>query len=246
MARGPAAPSPRPGVLAGARTDRLPRLVGAVLAAFVAVELLLLGLGLLITRALDGTGLHEEERAATSAILEFRTPLGDRVSALGSVAGATPTVIALTAAGCLLLMRRGHGPRLPSFLALAVTGQTLLFLLAAAVVDRERPDVPQLDVAPPTSSFPSGHTAATVALGFGLALGMARTHPRHRFLAATWVVAGAYAGFVLLSRLYRGMHWPTDVLASVLYTVIWLFLLRTILLPPGTPESLRSRHETRG
>ena len=240
MARVPAAPSPRTGVLAGARTNRLSRLVGAVLAAFVAVELLLLGLGLLIARVLDGTGLQDGEQAAMSAILEFRTPVGDRVSAMGSVAGATPTVIALTAAGCLLLMRRGHGPRLPSFLAVAVAGQTLLFLLAAAVVDRERPDVPQLDVAPPTSSFPSGHTAATVALGFGLALGMARTHPRHRLLTATWVVAAAYAGFVLLSRLYRGMHWPTDVVASVLYTVIWLFLLRTILLPPGAAESLRS------
>jgi undecaprenyl-diphosphatase len=41
---------------------------------------------------------------------------------------------------------------------------------------------------------------------------------------------------VLLSRLYRGMHWPTDVAASVVYTVIWLLLLRGILLPPDVAK----------
>jgi membrane-associated phospholipid phosphatase len=36
---------------------------------------------------------------------------------------------------------------------------------------------------------------------------------------------------VLVSRLYRGMHWPSDVAASVVFTVTWLLLLRGILLP---------------
>jgi undecaprenyl-diphosphatase len=45
---------------------------------------------------------------------------------------------------------------------------------------------------------------------------------------------------VLLSRLYRGMHWPTDVVASVIYTVIWLLLLRGILLPPHGPDRTRA------
>jgi undecaprenyl-diphosphatase len=46
------------------------------------------------------------------------------------------------------------------------------------------------------------------------------------------VLAVGLAAFVLYSRLYRGMHWPTDVAASVVYTVTWLLLLRAILLPP--------------
>jgi membrane-associated phospholipid phosphatase len=241
----PTGGSRRAGILAGARSRRLVRLLGLVLAAFVLVEVLLLGLGVLITRVLDGTGLHEEEQDAARAILRSRTPWWNDVTAFGTVAGATVTVVLLTAAGCLLLLHRGQGPRLPTFLAVAVAGQTVLFLLAAAVIDRERPDIPQLDVAPPTSSFPSGHTAATVALGFGLALGLARTHPRHRLRAVIWVLAGAYAGFVTFSRLYRGMHWPTDVAASVVYTLIWLYLLRTILLPRGVADAPRSRSGTR-
>ena len=49
-----------------------------------------------------------------------------------------------------------------------------------------------------------------------------------------WPLAVALPLFVLLSRLYRGMHWPSDVVASVLFTVVWLLLLRAVLLPPGT------------
>jgi undecaprenyl-diphosphatase len=142
-----------------------------------------------------------------------------------------------------VLAWRGQGPRLPAFLAVAVAGETALFLLASLVLDRRRPPVEHLDVAPPTSSFPSGHTAATIALGFGLALALARTHPRHRLRTLSWVVTVVVAAFVLFSRLYRGMHWPTDVAASVTFTVTWLLLLRAILLPapaPGHQERART------
>ncbi len=222
----------RVGVLAGARTHRLVRLVGVVLAAFVLVEALLLGLGLLVTRVLERSALARQELAFVRALEDQRTPLWDRVTLAGTVLGSTVTVILLTAAGCLLLAWRGQGPRLPVFLAVAVAGETGLFLLASLVIDRLRPPIAQLDMAPPTSSFPSGHTAATIALGVGLALGLARTHPRHRLRALSWVLAVAVAGFVLVSRLYRGMHWPTDVAASIVFTLVWLLLLRAILLRP--------------
>ena len=48
----------------------------------------------------------------------------------------------------------------------------------------------------------------------------------------SWVLAVAVPAFVLASRLYRGMHWPTDVAASVVFTLLWLLLLRAVLLPP--------------
>lgn len=227
---------PRAGVLAGSRPHTILRLAVLVLGAFVLVEGMLLALGLLVTRVLENGPLHRQEEAFARALVDRRTPLWDQVTHVGSVISATWTVIALTAAGCLLLAWRGHGPRLPAFLAVAVAGETGLFLLAAAVLDRLRPAIPQLDVAPPTSSFPSGHTAAMIALTFGLALGLGRTHPRHRLRALLWFLAVALSLFVLASRLYRGMHWPTDVAASVVFTVTWLLLLRAILLPAGVAD----------
>jgi membrane-associated phospholipid phosphatase len=226
----------RTGVVAGARARRLPRLIGLVLAAFAVVEALLIGMGLLVTRALDDTDLHAEEVELERAVLETRTPTWNGITTWGTVLGSTWVVIGVTAVGCLLLMRLGHGPRLPAFLALAVAGETALFLIAALVIDRDRPPIPQLDIAPPTSSFPSGHTAATLALGCGLALGLARTRPGHRLVAVIWVLALAFASFVMATRLYRGMHWPTDLAASVVFVVAWLFLLRAILLPPGVED----------
>jgi undecaprenyl-diphosphatase len=228
------------GVLEGARPRSGWSLLGLLLAAFVAVELLLLGLGLLVTRVLAHSSLQRDEVVFEQDVAAHRTPTWDHITRFGTLLGATNTVIALTAVGCVVLAWRGHGPRLPAFLAVGVVGETVLFVLASIVVHRLRPGIPHLDGAPPTSSFPSGHTAATVALWCGLALGLARTHPRHPLRALSWALAVALPAFVLASRLYRGMHWPTDVAASVVFTLVWLFLLRAVLLPPGVPERPRA------
>jgi undecaprenyl-diphosphatase len=228
-----------PGILAGARPRTLPALVGLVLAAFALVEAVLLGLGLLVTRVLAHSGLHRDELAFERAVAAHRISLWNQVTHYGSLLGATNTVIVLTAIGCVVLFLRGHGPRLPAFLALAVAGETVLFVVASLVLHRLRPPIPHLDGAPPTSSFPSGHTAATVALWCGLALGLARTHPRHPLRVLSWVLAVLLPVFVLASRLYRGMHWPTDVAASVVFALVWLFALRALLLPRDVADPTR-------
>ncbi len=76
----------------------------------------------------------------------------------------TPTVTALavlTVAVTALVWRRWREPML---VAVAVTGEVLIFLGITWLVDRHRPPVSHLDTAPPTSSFPSGHTAAAVCI----------------------------------------------------------------------------------
>ena len=232
----------------GAR-HKLLRLIGLVLLAFVLVEALLLGLGMLITRVLDDTGLHEAEADVENAILDVRDPTLDGVTTVGSWAGATVPIIILGAIGCLVLWRLGRGPRFAVFLAVAVVGETALFLLASLVIDRNRPDIPQLDEAPPTSSFPSGHTAASIALMFGLVIALYALYRRRRLFVIGAVLATLYAGFVLVSRLYRGMHWPTDVTASVVFASAWLLSLRAILLPRGADDRTRAlpgHHEQAG
>ena len=232
---------PGPGVVAGARTGSAVALAGLVLGTFVLVEGFLIGLGLLVTRVLSHGPLHRGELAFERDVARHREPVWNQITHYGSVLGSTNTVVVLTAIGCVVLFLRGHGPRLPVFLALAVAGETVLFVLASVVLHRMRPPIPHLDGAPPTSSFPSGHTAATIALWCGLAVGLARTHPRHPLRVLSRVLAVVLPVFVLASRLYRGMHWPTDVAASVLFTLVWLFSLRAILLPPALPDRPRAR-----
>jgi membrane-associated phospholipid phosphatase len=101
------------------------------------------------------------------------------------------------------------------------------------VVTRGRPvdhAVTGNDAAPPTSSFPSGHTAAATTLYGGLAV-IARTAARTGWLrllaTALAVLVPAAVG---ISRLYRGMHNPTDVLAGALLAIVWLTVAGTLVL----------------
>jgi membrane-associated phospholipid phosphatase len=90
------------------------------------------------------------------------------------------------------------------------------------LVDRERPPVRHLDEVPPTSSFPSGHTAATIALWGALAV-LANERARSALVRNLFLVlAFVVPLLVASSRLYRGMHFLTDVLGGVLLGVLWL------------------------
>lgn len=72
------------------------------------------------------------------------------------------------------------------------------------------------------SSFPSGHTA----VAFGIAFAVCLSWPGNRRLAGTIAVVAAL--LVGVSRVYRGIHWPTDIVGSIL--VSWLAAHLTYLL----------------
>jgi undecaprenyl-diphosphatase len=121
-------------------------------------------------------------------------------------------------------------------IATVLVGEVLIFLAAAAVVGRSRPPVAHLDaVLPPTSSFPSGHTAAAICLyGAVAALVLRGTGAWWRWVVLA--VAAAVIVGVAFARMYRGAHHPTDVLASVAFAVPWLLVvLRLVGDDPGAP-----------
>jgi len=93
------------------------------------------------------------------------------------------------------------------------------FLAATFAINRPRPAVPQLDVAPPTSSYPSGHTAAALVLYVGIAIIVWTLTDNRALRVLFWTLAVLVPLFVALSRLYRGMHHATDVIASVFLAI---------------------------
>lgn len=101
--------------------------------------------------------------------------------------------------------------REPLYLVFSVLLELMVFLVTTAVVHRPRPAVSQLDAAPPTSSFPSGHTAAAVALYGAVAFLIHRRTGRN----TSWLLLLMPAA-VGVARLYRGMHHPSDVVAGAL------------------------------
>ena len=103
-------------------------------------------------------------------------------------------------------------------------------VVTTRTVSRHRPPVENLDGAMPTSSFPSGHVAATLCLYVAIAiLVMPRSDRWWRWISLAAAVVLPLA--VALSRLYRGMHHPADLFGSILLTLLWVGLLYWVVRP---------------
>jgi membrane-associated phospholipid phosphatase len=182
---------------------------------YVILAVLMAGLGLLLTHLLVHGPVGRWDTSVDRWFVARRTSTLNTWTRVGSLLGTTGTVIAIGAVAIILLAiaRRWREIGLIGF---GLVLETAVFMTTAFLVDRPRPPVPRLDVAPPTSSFPSGHTAAAIVLYVALAIvvGILVRNVLVRTLA--WVVAVLLPTAVSLSRVYRGMHHPTDVLASVL------------------------------
>ncbi len=175
----------------------------------------IVALGLLVTEVLADTWPFTAEAALNRQLAGDRTASWNAVSLVFSTLANTQVIIAVTALAAIALRWWLRRWREPLFLAAAVTAQAVVFFFATLIIDRSRPDVPKMDESPPTSSFPSGHTSAAVALYAGLALLLALLARRTWLKAACWMLLLVPVA-VALSRLYRGMHHPSDVTASFL------------------------------
>jgi membrane-associated phospholipid phosphatase len=229
-----------------AETDRptLPREFGRACLRMALPLVLVLGgmllLGLLITHVL-AHGVLAHEVGANRTLAAHRTHTLNLATHVTTYLAETPTIIGLTAAGaviCRLVFRRW---REAVFLVLCVAGETVIFLITSWVIDRKRPPVTHLDDAPPTSSFPSGHTAAAVCF-YGAVAAILLWHHRHPALrAAAVTLAVLVPPLVAVSRIYRGMHWPSDVVSGLLLGLVWLALSTRLLLTHAPPYGLWRR-----
>jgi undecaprenyl-diphosphatase len=178
--------------------------------------------------------LGRTDLQTTEWAVGHRTPNFDNLSHLGSMVADTSVALVVTAVAVVGLRLWLGRWRESLVVVVAVVGELLIFLVITATVHRARPAVPQLDQAPPTSSFPSGHTGAAVALYVCLAVILLR-NAKPRWLAAGLAVLGCVIPIVVAaSRVYRGMHYLTDVSAGALASGIWLTVVLVTLLPTAT------------
>jgi undecaprenyl-diphosphatase len=210
---------------------------------YVALSAVLIGVGMLVTHLLDGSvgtwDLHVNRWFAAR-----RSAGWNDVTAVFTAAVNTLPVIAMAAVTVGVLWLR-HRVREALFLAIALTLEVTVFLTSAVVVARPRPDVSRLDSAPPTSSFPSGHTAAATVLFAGLALIVLCCTSAWfvRWLCA--VLAAVIAAAVGLGRVYRGLHHPSDVLAGLLLGIACLCVAALAVRIASIQVELRQRRARR-
>ena len=181
-------------------------------------------IGYALTHYTPNTWLGSFDDGVPRWLQSFRTPALDSVSQAWSKAGDTHAILAVSLVFCPIAIAAWRQWRPVLFLVLAMFGELSLFLLSAAAVGRPRPPVEQLDGQMPTSSFPSGHIAATLCLWITIALLVtARTRHWWRWIFVALAVIMPIG--VALSRMYRGEHHPTDVLGAMLLATLWLTVL---------------------
>jgi len=132
------------------------------------------------------------------------------------------TVLVVTSAAFLVVRHR----RSDALLVVAsAAGTALLVEVMKHGIDRPRPPVSGRLVTVTGAAFPSGHAAQSVACYAALAVvaAMATRSTRGRILLG--VAAGVTAVAIGTSRVYLGVHWPTDVVSGWLLAGGWLLVL---------------------
>lgn len=202
-----------------ARRSRTGRPVVAGIAVgvsgYVVMTTILVALGLVLTKVLLEGPVGRWDHGLDRWFFVQREATLDTITEWGSMLGDTVTVVGIAALAVVVLAIGRHWAHI-AFLVGALVIEVTTFVTTTFVIDRERPAVPHLDPGPPTSSFPSGHVAASIVLYVGLALIITSLVRSRSVRTLAWIAAVVLPIFVALSRLYRGMHHPTDVIASVI------------------------------
>jgi undecaprenyl-diphosphatase len=134
------------------------------------------------------------------------------------------TVIPLIATTAILFFWLAGMRRAAIYVTVAVIGAALLSTGLKRAFERPRPDLVPHRSSVYTSSFPSGHSMLAASVYLTLGLLASRFVPRRRLKALFLTVAVLVTGAVGASRVYLGVHWPTDVLAGWAVGASWALL----------------------
>jgi undecaprenyl-diphosphatase len=160
------------------------------------------------------------------------------ITALGSL--VVLGLITFIACAFLALDGKTH---MAFFVCLSVTGGITASSLLKELFQRPRPDLVPYAVSVSGTSFPTGHSMMSAVTFLTLGALLASSQKRRRLKAYFLLLATLLTVMVGLSRIYLGVHWPTDVLAGWTAGAVWALLCwlaarwlqnRKALEPEGT------------
>lgn len=112
-----------------------------------------------------------------------------------------------------------------SFVGISILGTVILNTILKLIFKRVRPNLWDLLVTEKSYSFPSGHTMLSMAVALVLIFLFWNT----KYRKIVTPLALIFAFLVALSRLYLGVHYPTDVLGGWLISFVWIVLSHRLI-----------------
>jgi undecaprenyl-diphosphatase len=134
---------------------------------------------------------------------------------------AVLALVTLATAGFLALDGKKH---MALFTCASVAGGVVMSSLLKDVFQRPRPEIVPHIVYASNTSFPSGHSMLSAVTYLTIGALLARSHERRALKAYFLVIAALLSIMVGVTRVYLGVHWPTDVLAGWTAGAVWALL----------------------
>lgn len=230
VARGAARTRDRPGIPVldgrpGGVHERVARALGdrhpvttflvTVLGGLLVIGALSVLLGLLVVHVLAGPlGLGTPDNGFIRTLAGHRTTTLTDASSVGSASGGGLVLPVIVGVVALAAAAVRHW-RVAAFAVFALATESATYRITTLFIHRDRPHVHRLESLPVGAGYPSGHTAASVAVYSGLVLLLTSRFTDSTFRALAWTFAILMTTFVALSRMYRGMHHPLDVAGGI-------------------------------
>lgn len=191
------------------------REAGTLLAVYAAFTGIWFTVGWLLTDPLADSRIVHADQSISEWFVTKRTPTLNSLTFIGSMMSDTLVKIVITAVVALAMLIGWKRWLEPLVVAVPLALEALCFITVTTLVGRHRPDVPRLEGSPIGSSYPSGHMAAAVA--YSAIVVVIFWHTRKRWIRALAVFVGVLVPLCVgVSRIYRGMHYFTDVVAGAL------------------------------
>ncbi len=154
----------------------------------------------------------------------FASPALTRAMQFASALGSEVLVTGLVVSLAVFLLLRWR--RAALWMVIAMAGALVLDLALKAGFHRARP-VPFFGATPHSYSFPSGHALFSFCF-YGVLAGLVTVRIRSLALRiAIWLGAAGVVAAIGLSRIYLGVHYPSDVLAGYLSAAMWVAAMIT-------------------
>jgi len=172
-------------------------------------------LGLFITGPAAESWVTNIDQRFAELLVEHRTPELDLLSAIGSMLAETLVKVIATAVIAVVMLLVWRSWREPFLICAALILEAAVFITVTWIVGRPRPGLAALDEVSVGTSFPSGHAAAAAAYGAMVIVVFERT--RNLWVRVVTVTLAVLVPLIVATaRMYRGVHYLTDVIAGIL------------------------------